>query len=280
MTRLSRLALTAAESLLTDDERERLKAVRLRDEGHGFDAFGLSRDWLALGLLTTRALYRDWFRVESRGVENIPAEGAAILAANHGGMLPFDGLMLWSDVLRRGDPPRVARAVGDHFVPLVPFVGTYFARQGMVGGSRGNVDELLDRGELLLIFPEGTAAIGKPLRQRYQLRAWTVGHAEMAIRHRAPVVPVALLGPDEQFPLVVQLPLRIFGAPYLPVSLLPFPLPVRYRIRYGAAIALHQRYRPADADDPDAVAAAAAEVAAAERALLAEALAERPGVYG
>jgi 1-acyl-sn-glycerol-3-phosphate acyltransferase len=133
------------------------------------------------------------------------------------------------------------------------------------------VHQLLERGELLLIFPEGTVGIGKGRAERFRLREWRVGHVEMAIRHRAPVVPVAVVGPDEQYPLVWRVPLKPFGAPYLPISPHLVPLPVRYVIRYGEPIAVHEGHTVADADDPVVVQAAAERVRLAEQALIDEA---------
>lgn len=264
----SEIVLQAARRLLCSAERARLDRICIDDAGHGYDPFGLHADWLALGLMVTGLLYRRWFRVESHGIERVPRSGPVVLAANHGGMLPLDAMMVWADLLRRTDPPRVPRPVVDHFVPLLPFVSTFFSRVGAVGGSRGNVHRLLQRGELVLIFPEGTTGVGKPRSQRFRLQAWRVGHAEMAIRHRAPVVPVAILGPDEQFPLVWNAPLHAFGAPYLPISLTPLPLPVRYVIRYGEPLHLHAGTQPDDADDPAVLRHAAERVRAAEQSLI------------
>lgn len=264
----SELVLQAARQLLRPAERCRLDRLVIDDAGHGYDAFGLHASWLALGMLVTGGLYRRWFRVESHGIEHVPKAGPAVLAANHGGMLPIDAMMVWADLVRRTEPPRVPRPVVDNFVPLLPFVSTFFTRVGAVGGSRGNVHRLLERGELVLIFPEGTTGVGKPRAQRFRLQAWRVGHAEMAIRHRAPVVPVAILGPDEQFPLVWRAPLHAFGAPYVPISLLPFPLPVHYAIHYGEPLLLHEGTQPDDADDPEVSRRAAERVRAAEQALI------------
>ena len=113
--------------------RERPSRLALRDEGYGYDAFGANRDWVAFGIAITRGLYDLWFRVDSDGHEHLPSSGAALLAANHSGTLPFDAAMLWADVVRRSDPPRVARFVADHFVPNLPFISTLFTRTGAVG---------------------------------------------------------------------------------------------------------------------------------------------------
>ncbi len=268
-----------ARRRLPATERVRLEEVRIADAGHGFDPFGLNIDGVALGLTVTRFLYERWFRVESRGIEHVPRAGGAILAANHSGTLPFDAAMIWADVARRTDPPRVVRPVMDHFVGELPIVGTLFSRVGGVGGSRGNTRALLEAGELLLVFPEGTVGIGKPFRARYRLQEWRVGHAELAIRHGVPIVPVAVVGAEEQLPELVRLPLRLFGAPYLPIPATPLPLPVHYHISYGEPIRVAERWEAARADDPAVASDAARVVKDAVQALLDEGVRARKGVF-
>ena len=254
-------------------------AVPVRDAGHGYDVFGLSAHAVGLSAAVFAPLYHHYFRVRSRGVEHVPREGAALLVSNHSGTLPFDGMMLWEDVvLQRG---RVPRVVADHFVPWMPFVSTLYARGGVVGGSRGNVRALLEAGELVLLFPEGVAGVGKPWSQRYQLQQWSPGHAELAIRYRVPVVPVAVVGAEEQMPQLGRSRLlgRLVAAPYVPLSLPPLPLPVRYHLLYGPPLSLHQGHAPEDADVPQVAHAAAGRVRAAVQALLDEGLAAREGVF-
>jgi 1-acyl-sn-glycerol-3-phosphate acyltransferase len=225
------------------------------DAGHGWDVFGLHPPTLARATAIAGPLYRRWFRVTAHGIHHVPARGAAILIANHAGALPIDAAMLCTDLIERTG--RIPRIVADRFVPLLPVIGTLFSRLGVVVGTRANVRALLARGELVVIFPEGSAGIGKPFRDRYQLQAWRVGHAELALRHRAPVIPVAIIGAEESWPVVRRLPLRPFGAPFLPLPAVPVPLPVRFDLHYGAPIALHAAGRRLDADDPDDVARAA-----------------------
>lgn len=235
--------------------------MRFHDAGHGYDVFGLEPDAVRRALRLGRVFYRHYFHVVSRGSERIPASGAAILAPNHGGTLPIDAAMLWLDVTSRTD--RVLRTIGDRFIPRLPFVSTFFARTGVVAGSHANVSHLLARGELLAIFPEGTTGPAKPFHERYHLQAWRVGHAEHALRHHVPVIPVAIVGAEEAWPVVAKLPWHVFGAPYLPIPLTPLPLPVRISIRYGKPLEL-----AGDADDPAAVDAAAARVRRAVEELL------------
>jgi len=225
-------------------------------------------------------LYSLYWRCDVFGIENIPTEGPAILAANHSGTLPVDGAMLWIDVLRHTDPPRTARPVADYFVSTLPVVSTLFARCGVVGGSRGNAKALLEAGELLMIFPEGVPGIGKPFAKRYQLQEWRQGHCELAIRHRAPVIPVGIVGAEEQMPQIFQIPVPKGSAlPYIPIPATPLPLPVRYHIHYGAPIRLDEECSPDDADDPEVVNAAAARVKVAVQQLVDRGLAAREGVF-
>jgi 1-acyl-sn-glycerol-3-phosphate acyltransferase len=268
-----------ADSLLSETSRERLRRLHYADAGHGYDAFGLHPDVVAFGEALVAPLYDHYFRVRSRGHEHIPASGPAVLAGNHSGAVPTDAMMVWLDVLRHTEPPRVARSVADHFVPMIPMIGTFFARGGMVGGSRGNARALLEAGELLVIFPEGVPGISKHFRDRYTLQHWRVGHAELAMRHGAPVVPFAVVGAEEQMPQIGRIPLQLLGMPFVPITLTPLPLPVRYHILYGEPIPIGRDYRPDQADDPAAVREASGRVRAAVEALVAQGLSERPGVF-
>lgn len=244
------------------------------DEGHGYDLFGMTPAAVERALRWGRFPYERYFRVTSQGSEHIPASGPAILVANHSGVLPVDGGMLWLDVVRRTG--RMLRPIADRFIPSLPFVSTAFARCGVVSGTRGNVRRLLDRGELIAIFPEGVTGTGKPFRRRYQLQDWRVGHAELAIRHRAPIIPVAIVGAEESWPVLARLDrFHAFGAPYLPIPASPVPLPVPIHLHYGLPLALHEHHDPEAADDPAAVADAAHTVRNAVAALLHHGLSER-----
>lgn len=258
--------------------RDRAHRLAFNDAGHGYDVFGLNADFAALGETLASPVYDRYFRVESHGHENIPKSGPGVLACNHSGTLPFDGAMIWVDVYRHTEPPRVPRAIADYFVPSLPIVGTLFARCGMVGGSRGNVKALLEGGQLLLIFPEGTPGIGKRWADRYKLQEWRQGHCELAIRYGAPVIPVAVVGAEEQMPQLGRIPLPP-PLPYLPISATLFPLPVKYHVYYGEPIRVNEEFSPEEADDPAIVKGAAARVKAAVQALIDRGLKERKGIF-
>jgi 1-acyl-sn-glycerol-3-phosphate acyltransferase len=260
-------------------ERELVHSAPIQDAGHGYDLFGLEPEHVATMLALLGRVHTHYFRVRAYGMENVPARGSAIIASNHSGTLPLDAMMLWTDVLvRRG---RIPRAIADYFVAGLPFIGTLFARCGVVGGTPGNLRALLESGELVLLFPEGVPGIAKPIWERYQLQEWRVGHAELAIRHRAPVVPVAIIGPEEQMPLLGRIEALgpLLGVPYVPIPLTPLPLPVRYHIHYGEPLVLHQRLRPEDADDPEVVKRAASQVQEAVQHLIERGLRQRKGLF-
>lgn len=251
--------------------------MRATREG-AYDSFGAAPEGAELGLAATRFLYERYFRVHSEGVDQVPAAGPVIVAANHSGSLPLDAFMLCADLLRGTEPPRLPRPVIDRFVPRLPFAGTFFSRVGAIDGARRNVELALERGELVVVFPEGTPGIGKPFSERYRLQPWRVGHVELALSARAPIVPVAIVGAEEQMPTIARLDVHPFGAPYLPIVATPFPLPVKYRIRYDAPIALHEELE-GDPRDPALLAAGAARIKARVQRMIDEMLRTRRGVF-
>ena len=271
-----------AKAVVPRSQRERFRAMladerRAFERSHGYDVFGAHPDGAAVAHFVTSFLYDHWFRVKSRGHEHIPVDGPVIVAANHSGTLPFDAMMIYADLLRRTDPPRLPRAVADSFVAGLPFIGTLFARGGAVGGARRNVEYLLREGELLLIFPEGVPGISKRFGQRYQLQRFRGGHVELAMKYGASVVPAALVGAEEQMPQIGRLPLRLFGAPFVPIPATPLPLPVRYHLAYGEPIRFERD--PAAADDPERIREGAERVRASVQWLVDGLLETRPGVF-
>jgi 1-acyl-sn-glycerol-3-phosphate acyltransferase len=252
------------ERMLDEDARRRLEALAeaLPAEG-SYDHFGLSAAAVRSALPALYALYRLYFRVRSEGHQHIPADGAAVLVANHGGLLPFDGAMAAVDIFLHTDPPRLARAIVDRWAGTLPFVNVFFARVGQVIGTRENFTALLDEGKLVLTFPEGMDGIRKPINQRYQLQHFHVGFIEHALRAQAPIVPFAVLGSDDQAPILYDVkPLaRLLGLPVAPITptfpwfgplgLLPYP--VSYRIVYGEPMRLYEQFGPDAAEDASLV---------------------------
>jgi len=272
------LLKTVVRALARPQERSRIERQKAARQQPSYDAFGMHLDWVGLANAMLDPLYRYYFRVQSHGAEHIPTRGPAILIANHSGTLPLDAMMLCVDIARQTEPPRVVRAIADRFTARLPWVSTIMTRCGAISGALSDVRYLLEHDELCLIFPEGLAAIGKLRTQRYRLQAFHVGFAQLALRYRVPVVPVAIIGAEEQWPVLSQLrALHPFGLPFVPVVGAPLPLPVRYHVHYGQPLVLH----PHD-DAPitqRAIELASERCKAALQALVDRGLRERAGVF-
>ncbi len=246
---------------------------------YGVDPYGFDVDYLTSAVAPLLWLSRRWFRVEVNGIEAVPAEGRVLLVANHSGQLPFDAAMIEVALLFEKDPPRAARALVDTWVPTLPFVSTYMARCGQIVGTPENCRRLLAAGEALLVFPEGTRGLGRPFRERYRLRDFGLGFMRMALENDAPVVPIGVVGAEEQAPSLTDLKpvARLLGFPYLPLTptIVPLPLPTRYHVYFGEPMTFH-----GSPDDEDAVLQAkVGEVRAAVQALLERGLRERKHVF-
>jgi 1-acyl-sn-glycerol-3-phosphate acyltransferase len=267
------------ERLMGPQERQRLAALSHLAEGEAsYDRFGFAPHVMRRAFPIFYAIYRFYFRVESRGHENLPAEGPGIVACNHAGMLPFDAAMLVVDAVLHTDPPRLFRAVVDRWAGSLPWVNIFYARVGQVVGTRENFADLLDDGQLLLVFPEGMEGVRKPITQRYRLQQFRVGFVEQALRAGAPIIPAAVIGSDDQAPILYDIkPLaRLLGLPMAPITptfpwlgplgLLPYP--VRYRVVYGEPLNFHERFGPEEAEDPRLVRYLSKQVRAAVQLLV------------
>lgn len=225
------------------------------------DPFGLSPETIRRLFPVVWALHRLYFRVFGTGHRNVPSEGPAVLAANHGGLLPFDGAMAITDVMLHHDPPRLVRAILDRWVADLPIIDGFMARAGQVIGTHENFDTLLAREEAVLVFPEGVDGIKKTVGQRNHLQRFRHGFVAKAIRARAPIIPVAIVGSDDQAPILFDIaPLaRLLHLPTFPITptfpwLGPIglvPYPVSYRIIYGEPMLFHEEFGPGAAEDPE-----------------------------
>lgn len=271
------------EKILSPEEVARLEKIRLDDLGFGYDKFGANREVLLNTYSVVKAFYDKYFRVESFGHENIPKHGRGILAANHSGTLPLDGMMIAIDCVTRLDPPRLCRAVVDRFAASLPFVGTFLARCGQVIGTRRNFKELLENEEMVVVFPEGAKALGKHYSKRYKLYPFNMGFVELSLTYKAPIVPVAVVGAEEQMPVIADIkPLaNALGFPYVPVTptILPIPFPTHYRIYYGEALHYYSQFAEDTVQNPDMVRELARDVQDRVQSLIDRGLAERTGVF-
>jgi 1-acyl-sn-glycerol-3-phosphate acyltransferase len=214
-----------------------------RGPNYAVDDFGFDPQWTESFLIAFKVLYRDYWRVETTGVENVPASGRALLVANHAGVLPWDGTMIKTAVFVEHPHPRHVRAlVASQFMGM-PVMSWFLRRTGQAVGHPDDTRRLLERNELVLVFPEGTRGTGKSFKDRYRLRRFgRGGFVATAIRARAPIIPISVVGSEEIYPMLGDLgPVaKLFGLPYFPVT--PFwpwlgplgmiPLPSKWRIQF------------------------------------------------
>jgi len=252
---LSRTIDRSLSGMLGEDFEARLARVPLNLGSSGVDPFGLDPQWTKYTLAVAATLHRKYFRSEVFGASNVPS-GRVLLISNHSGQVPIDGMLIGAAMFMDVEPPRFIRAMVEKWSQTLPFVSLLFARVGQVVGVPENARRLLEQDEALLVFPEGARGISKTFDKRYQLSDFGLGFMRLAIETGAPIVPVAVIGGEEQYVSIANIDslARLFKMPAFPVMpqmLLPggvLPLPTRYRIHFGEPMRFE-----GDADDDDSV---------------------------
>ena len=259
---------SAAEiaGLSGDDVERRVAAtlafVRRRLTGDfTVDEYGFDEDFTEhIYLPLLRPLYKSWFRVEVRGIENIPSSGGALVVANHSGTVAFDALMTQMAVHDEHPARRHLRMLAADLVFQAPFIGEMARKSGSTLAANPDAERLLGSGELAGVWPEGFKGVGKPFSERYKLQRFgRGGFVSAALRTGAPIVPCSIVGAEEIYPILGNLKTlaRLTGAPYVPVTptfpllgpLGLIPLPSKWIIEFGAPVDTAV-LGPQAADDP------------------------------
>jgi len=261
------------------------------EEGRDLDDWGRSERLMSVADPLLNFYYRYWFRVEAEGVENVPAEGGALLVCNHSGALPPDAPMIMQAIRNEHPVQRPLYMLGEHWFKGYPGVGMLANKIGVIPAHPANAQRLLgDEGRLALVFPEGMKGSGKVLWQRYRLRRFgRGGFVRTALRAGVPIVPIALVGGEEAMPIFAHLRAmeRLSGLIYAPLNH-AFPhfgplaalmyMPAKFRIRFLEPLDLPAL--PADTvEDSAAVQGIAEEVRARIQGALDSMLAERRSVW-
>jgi len=241
------------ETQLADDrEASGIEAfIRRRLSGeYPVDDFGYDEELTREVLMPlVRPLYESYFRVRTFGIDRIPDAGSALLVANHSGTIPLDAVMMQYAVATEHPQKRLVRNVGADLVWRSPVIGPLARKSGNVVACDEDAFELIRRGELVGVFPEGYKGVGKGWQERYKLQRFgRGGFIEVALRARVPIVPVAIVGAEEAYPMVANLRsiAKMFGFPYFPITptfpllgpLGLLPLPSRWVIEFGEPIAM------------------------------------------
>ncbi len=225
------------------------------------DEFGFDEDFTTnIYLPLLRPLYRTWFRVEVRGVENLPAEGGGLVVANHSGTVAMDSLMTQVAVFDEHPEHRHLRMLGADLVFQTPVVAQVARKSGSTLAGNADAERLLGGGELVGVWPEGFKGVGKPFSERYKLQRFgRGGFVSAAIRTGVPIIPCSIIGAEEIYPILGNMKTlaRVLGAPYAPVTptwpllgpLGLIPLPSKWIIEFGVPVET-QDLGPGAADDP------------------------------
>jgi 1-acyl-sn-glycerol-3-phosphate acyltransferase len=247
---VQRAAEEVRERLLGADFEDRLQILARRYDLRGGDPFGFDPEAVRQAALPSAFFHRAYFRTEVFDVDRVPA-GRVILVANHSGQIPIDAAIIGCAMFFDATPPRITRAMVDKWTATLPFVSTFFSRMGQVVGLPENARRLLELEELLLVFPEGVRGIAKPFRERYQLKEFGNGFMRLAMATNTPIVPVAVVGAEEQYVSFGSLAwaakaFKMPDFPLVPQLALggPLPLPTRYRLFFGEP--MHFEGDPAD----------------------------------
>ncbi len=263
---------------------DRLAKIPTRLNEYGYDAFGFHPDHARRSLLPSALMYRYYFRCEVHDIDRVP-EGRVLLICNHAGQLPFDGAMLGAAMVLDADPPRICRPMGEYWIPRIPWFNVAAARSGALVGTPENCVSMLEQGEAVMVFPEGVRGINKTFDQRYQLQRFGLGFLRLALETDTPIVPVALVGSEEQNPGIANLSGvgRMLGMPALPITVgFPLlgplgllPLPVKYRFYFGEPM----RFEGDPHDEDATIQTQVDRVRDAIHAMFQRGLSERRGIF-
>ena len=243
-----------------DSLDETVAFIRSRVQGdYSVDEFGFDPEFTTkIYLPVLRQLADSWFRVEIRGAENLPVDGSALLVANHAGTLPLDGMILHTVVY--DEIGRHVRMLGADLIFKTPYSHDLARKTGTTLACQEDAERLLASNQLVAVFPEGFKGLGKPYADRYKLQRFgRGGFVAAAIRAQVPIIPIAIVGSEEIYPLIARAPVlaRALGVPYFPITpLFPWfgplgmvPLPSKWIIQFGEAITTDE-LGPGAADDP------------------------------
>jgi 1-acyl-sn-glycerol-3-phosphate acyltransferase len=243
-----------------DSLDETISFIRKRLRGdYAVDEFGFDPEFTTkIFLPVLRRLADSWFRVEVRGAENLPIDGSALLVSNHAGTLPIDGMILQTVVY--DEIGRHVRMLGADLIFKMPYSHDLARKTGSTLACQEDAERLLACNQLVAVFPEGFKGLGKPYVDRYKLQRFgRGGFVAAALRAQVPIIPIAIVGSEEIFPLIARAPglARVLGLPYFPITpLFPWlgplgmiPLPSKWIIQFGEAITTDE-LGPGAADDP------------------------------
>ena len=296
--RASATSLAGSEATVFDTARELLSSdfylrkwgrLAMRGRSEEVDDFGFDPIYDQKARTVLEFLYTRYFRVETTGIDRVPARGRCLLVANHSGTLPLDGVMLKTAVKLEHPSPRDVRWLTEDFIYHMPYLGSIMNRLGAVRACQENAERLLAKEQLCAVFPEGVKGIGKLFGERYRLQRFgRGGFIKLCLRTNTPIIPVAVVGAEETNPLLFKIESlsKVLGLPYVPVTptfpalgpLGLLPAPTKWQIHFGEPIDFGAYGRDAE-DDELLVGKLAERVRATIQGMLDGAVGSRKSVF-
>ena len=213
-----------------------------------FDLKNMDRDLLLYRVMPRFILeiIRKYFRLEVEGTENLPLKGRAIVVPNHSGYAGFDAFMLGNEI--RNKTKRVPRILAHHLWFINKATAIPLEKMGITEATMNNGIELLEKDNIIILFPEGEYGNFKPTRKRYRLQEFKRGFVRMALMTGAPLVPSIVIGAEETHITLSQLKFtKYLIGTVLPLPLNVIPLPAKWHIKFLKPI--HLDYPPSAAND-------------------------------
>jgi len=233
--------------------------------GNMEDEFGFDLEVFSRTEYYMRFLYEEYFQIKVFGIENIPSQGSAILAGNHNGVLPLDAFMLLLAAANKHSHHRLVRFLSHDCCFWGVNLRKTISGVGGVQATYKNAKTLLNRGQLVGIYPGAWRAMGKPLDFSYNVAEFHRAFVRLAIETQSPIIPVATIGNNEVYPLIgnSKTLAKLFDVPFFWITplfpLLPFPLswtplPSKWAMYIGKPIYLdYPRERAGDRDLVDRI---------------------------
>lgn len=220
----------------TETYKDYVKDALQADRYFGFDVRAVAKAEPFL-----RFLYKDWWKVECKGLDQLPKDGPALIVGNSAGLIPWTALMLMYALMSNPDHPRRLSVVADLDWLKDERLYSLLVQLGFVPWSSANLKRLFAKNEIVAIFPEGLSATAKPFAERYRMLEFDWTRLLPAVEENVPIFPVATLGCEESVPTIGNFSklAKFLSMPAFPVTpffpWFPFPfnlgsLPVRWRM--------------------------------------------------
>lgn len=209
---------------------------------NGVDPWGLDLQKAQDILRKIWPLYRRYFDTRVHNIQNIPTSGPFMVVSNHSGQIAIDGMLISTAFVTEPENPIILRPMIERFMMGMPFIAKWTLEAGGVLGDRSNCSKLLEKGESVLVFPEGVRGIAKSTQEFYHLKKFTRGFLRIALAQNVPILPIAVVGAEEFYPYVYQarkiakylhlpsLPITPLFPWLGPIGVIPLPSPVDIHI--------------------------------------------------